>query len=81
MKNELYDRIKVIDKALDEYLPERDNPQSVIYRAMRYSVFCGWKASAPHTHDRGMQNVRGQGKGRYAVCVRNGNDSHVLSYT
>lgn len=47
MKNELYDRIKVIDKALDEYLPERDNPQSVIYRAMRYSVFAGGKRLRP----------------------------------
>lgn len=47
MKNELREKISVIDKALDEYLPEKDNLQSVIYRAMRYSVFAGGKRLRP----------------------------------
>lgn len=47
MKNELREKISVIDKALNEYLPERDNPQSVIYRAMRYSLFAGGKRLRP----------------------------------
>ena len=47
MKQELETRIAVIDAALEKYLPERDNPQSVIYRAMRYSVFAGGKRLRP----------------------------------
>ncbi|MCI5604738.1 MAG: polyprenyl synthetase family protein [Clostridia bacterium] len=47
MKNELKDRIKIIDNALEKFLPEKDNSQSVIYRAMRYSVFAGGKRLRP----------------------------------
>lgn len=47
MKNRLQDRIVAIDKALDEYLTVKDNPQSVIYEAMRYSVFAGGKRLRP----------------------------------
>lgn len=47
MKNELKERIKVIDEALCEYLPEKDNPQGIIYKAMRYSVFAGGKRLRP----------------------------------
>ncbi len=47
MKKELSERIKVIDQSLDLYLPEYQNPQSVIYRAMRYSVFAGGKRLRP----------------------------------
>ncbi|MGN0149623.1 MAG: polyprenyl synthetase family protein [Clostridia bacterium] len=47
MKNELKDRIKIIDNALERFLPEKDNSQSAIYRAMRYSVFAGGKRLRP----------------------------------
>lgn len=47
MKNELKERISAIDKALGVYLPEKDNPQSIIYKAMRYSVFAGGKRIRP----------------------------------
>lgn len=47
MKKELKEKIEIIDEALDKYLPEQDNPQSVIYRAMRYSVFAGGKRLRP----------------------------------
>lgn len=47
MKTELEERIKIIDAALEEYLPERDNPQKVIYDAMRYSLFAGGKRLRP----------------------------------
>jgi geranylgeranyl diphosphate synthase type II len=47
MKEELKERIKIIDEALNKFLPEQDNPQSVIYRAMRYSVFAGGKRLRP----------------------------------
>lgn len=47
MKNELMEKIKIIDEALDKYIPECDNPQSVIYRAMRYSIFAGGKRLRP----------------------------------
>lgn len=47
MRNELKERIKVIDEALLRYLPEKDNPQSVIYKAMCYSIFAGGKRLRP----------------------------------
>lgn len=47
MKNELSERISVVDKSLDELLPHFQNPQSVIYDAMRYSVFAGGKRLRP----------------------------------
>lgn len=47
MKNELSERITVIDKSLDELLPHSQNPQSVIYGAMRYSIFAGGKRLRP----------------------------------
>lgn len=47
MTEQLKDRIAVIDAALSEYLPACDNPQGVIYDAMRYSVFAGGKRLRP----------------------------------
>ncbi len=47
MKKELSERIKVIDTSLNEELPCEDNPQSVIYTSMRYSVFAGGKRLRP----------------------------------
>lgn len=47
MKNELSERISVVDKALDDLLPLCDNLQSLIYEAMRYSVFAGGKRLRP----------------------------------
>ncbi|MCH5210836.1 MAG: polyprenyl synthetase family protein [Oscillospiraceae bacterium] len=47
MKEIIKERAAQIDKALNEYLPSRDNPQSVIYDAMRYSLFAGGKRLRP----------------------------------
>ena len=47
MKNEIRDRIDVIDNSLKEFLPVQLNPQSKIYEAMRYSVFAGGKRLRP----------------------------------
>lgn len=47
MKNEFKERITCIDRALDAYLPEQSNAQSVIYTAMRYSLFAGGKRLRP----------------------------------
>ena len=47
MKEKLSLLIKKIDKALNSYLPEKKNPQSVIYTAMRYSLFAGGKRLRP----------------------------------
>ncbi len=44
---DLASRIKKIDAALDFYLKKEDNPQSIIYDAMRYSVFAGGKRLRP----------------------------------
>ena len=47
MKNRLRERINEIDAALDRYLVVKDNPQRIIYEAMRYSVFAGGKRLRP----------------------------------
>ncbi len=47
MKEQLKEQIDIIDGYLDKYLSEKDNPQSVIYKAMRYSVFAGGKRLRP----------------------------------
>ena len=47
MKNRLRERINKIDAALDEYLVANNNPQKIIYEAMRYSVFAGGKRLRP----------------------------------
>lgn len=39
--------IELIDAHLDKYLEVRDNPQKIIYEAMRYSVFAGGKRLRP----------------------------------
>lgn len=47
MRNELRKRTELVDKALDRYVPELDNPQGEIYKAMRYSLFAGGKRLRP----------------------------------
>ncbi len=47
MKEQLKEQIEFIDGYLDKYLHEKDNPQSTIYKAMRYSVFAGGKRLRP----------------------------------
>lgn len=47
MKERLNNYIKIIDNKLQEYLAPKDNPQGIIYEAMRYSVFAGGKRLRP----------------------------------
>lgn len=47
MKEQLKKYINMIDKQLDQYLAPKDNPQAIIYEAMRYSVFAGGKRLRP----------------------------------
>lgn len=47
MKEQLKEQIDFIDRYLDKYLTEKDNPQNIIYKAMRYSVFAGGKRLRP----------------------------------
>ena len=47
MKEQLKERIALVDSALDKYLAIKDNPQKTIYEAMRYSVFAGGKRLRP----------------------------------
>lgn len=47
MKEILKEHIELIDCRLDKYLECKDNPQSIIYEAMRYSVFAGGKRLRP----------------------------------
>ncbi len=44
---ELINKIELVDKYMEEYLPQKDNYQRTIYRAMRYSVFAGGKRLRP----------------------------------
>jgi len=43
----LENKINIIDKALDEYLPSEEKSPSIIHKAMRYSVFGGGKRIRP----------------------------------
>lgn len=47
MKEMLKEQIDLIDEHLGKYLEKKDNPQSIIYDAMRYSVFAGGKRLRP----------------------------------
>ncbi|MBQ9598207.1 MAG: polyprenyl synthetase family protein, partial [Clostridia bacterium] len=47
MKEQLKERIALVDSTLDKYLEIKDNPQKTIYEAMRYSVFAGGKRLRP----------------------------------
>ncbi len=44
---ERIEKIDLIDKYLEQYLPQKDNYQHTIYRAMRYSLFAGGKRLRP----------------------------------
>ena len=41
------DKKKIIDEALDKYLPPEDKTPTIIHKAMRYSVFSGGKRLRP----------------------------------
>lgn len=47
MKNKLKNRAEIIDTALRGYVYKKDNPQSVIYEAMEYSLLAGGKRLRP----------------------------------
>ena len=47
IKELLKEQIEFTDGYLDKYLAEKDNPQNIIYKAMRYSVFAGGKRLRP----------------------------------
>ena len=47
IKERLREYAETADKYLDKYLPVKDNPQKIIYEAMRYSVFAGGKRLRP----------------------------------
>ncbi|RII27284.1 MAG: polyprenyl synthetase [Geobacter sp.] len=47
LKSYLKERCRVVDEALDRYLPREDELPSSLHRAMRYSVFAGGKRVRP----------------------------------
>ncbi len=47
MKDTLNNYIALVDEHLDKYLAVKDNLQSIIYEAMRYSIFAGGKRLRP----------------------------------
>lgn len=47
MTDKLNEQIAFINEHLDKYLCEKENPQNIIYKAMRYSVFAGGKRLRP----------------------------------
>ena len=46
-KSKFSEYIDSVNRALDMYVAQRDNPQSVIYEAMRYSLLAGGKRIRP----------------------------------
>ena len=47
LKNYLVTRQKLIDGALDRYLPQANRKPTTLHRAMRYSLFAGGKRLRP----------------------------------
>src|SRR5438132_3996798 len=47
LKNYLAARQKVVDRALDRYLPKANTKPATLHRAMRYSLFAGGKRLRP----------------------------------
>jgi geranylgeranyl diphosphate synthase type II len=47
LKNYLATRQKVVDRALDRYLPKANKKPATLHRAMRYSLFAGGKRLRP----------------------------------
>ena len=47
MEEKIKEQVAFIDGYLDKYLAEKENPQNIIYKAMRYSVFAGGKRLRP----------------------------------
>src|SRR5438874_8018729 len=47
LKNYLVTRQKLIDRALDRYLPKANRKPATLHRAMRYSLFAGGKRLRP----------------------------------
>src|SRR5438046_9599815 len=47
LKNYLVTRQKLIDRALDRYLPKTNRKPTTLHRAMRYSLFAGGKRLRP----------------------------------
>ena len=58
----LEEKRKIIDKALDNYLPETDEYPAVIHKAIRYSVFSGGKRIRPILTIAACQAVGGKDK-------------------
>lgn len=46
-KQELKDRVKIVDEYMETFLPKEDEYPGIIYKAMRYSVFAGGKRLRP----------------------------------
>ena len=76
MKEILDNKIKVIDSALSSYIQRQDNPQSVIYEAMRYSLFAGGKRLRPVIAMAVCEMCGGRDE---AVCVRGGDDTYIFA--
>ncbi|MDH4222625.1 MAG: polyprenyl synthetase family protein [candidate division Zixibacteria bacterium] len=53
---------KIIDRALDEYLPEEKKEPKLLHRAMRYSIFAGGKRLRPIIAISSFEAVGGKGK-------------------
>ncbi len=47
VKREITDKVRLIDEALDKYLPGPEETPAVVHQAMRYSVFAGGKRIRP----------------------------------
>ena len=61
LKKYLERKRKVVDEALDKYLPKEKDEPKIIHRAMRYSVFAGGKRLRPILAMASFELVRGKG--------------------
>lgn len=62
LKREIDNKIKLINDALDRYLPVKDTEPGIIHEAMRYSVFAGGKRLRPVIFLAAAEAVGGSGE-------------------
>src|SRR3989338_8601975 len=62
LKNYWQVKTKLIDKALDKYLPKAAGKEKLIHQAMRYSVFPGGKRIRPLLTIAAYESAGGKGE-------------------
>jgi geranylgeranyl diphosphate synthase type II len=68
IKRYIFRKKKIIDKALDKYLPSKQSRPNLVHRAMRYAIFPGGKRIRPIITLAGFEACGGKGRGILPVA-------------